>query len=188
MILAGHRVNSGASLPAHAATPQLSQIVTPQAPAAARGESQSWHRHWRPAQNHSPSAITKSAAEPFCVGFCPRSSVGARKGCGSCSRNHAGYLPIRPACPGDPQRGQASWFARLTQVLGAVAQSGSAPRSHRGGQGFKSPQLHPGQGPVHRQGTGLFDLPAAANGSNGQVSQSPSLRSASRVASDGASV
>ena len=25
---------------------------------------------------------------------------------------------------------------------GAVAQSGSAPRSHRGGQGFKSPQLH----------------------------------------------
>src|SRR5271165_1825894 len=28
--------------------------------------------------------------------------------------------------------------------LGAVAQSGSAPRSHRGGQGFKSPQLHPG--------------------------------------------
>src|SRR5580704_13778705 len=33
-------------------------------------------------------------------------------------------------------------FARLSQVLGAVAQSGSAPRSHRGGQGFKSPQLH----------------------------------------------
>ena len=27
--------------------------------------------------------------------------------------------------------------------LGAVAQSGSAPRSHRGGQGFESPQLHP---------------------------------------------
>ena len=26
--------------------------------------------------------------------------------------------------------------------LGAVAQSGSAPRSHRGGQGFESPQLH----------------------------------------------
>src|SRR6185437_12886065 len=49
---------------------------------------------------------------------------------------------------GDPWRGQASWFARLTQVLGAVAQSGSAPRSHREGQGFKSPQLHrvlPGQ-------------------------------------------
>src|SRR3712207_937210 len=27
-------------------------------------------------------------------------------------------------------------------VEGAVAQSGSAPRSHRGGQGFNSPQLH----------------------------------------------
>jgi hypothetical protein len=39
-------------------------------------------------------------------------------------------------------RGQGRWFATLAQVLGAVAQSGSAPRSHRGGQGFKSPQLH----------------------------------------------
>src|SRR5580704_2196877 len=39
--------------------------------------------------------------------------------------------------------GQGPSFARLSQVLGAVAQSGSAPRSHRGGQGFKSPQLHP---------------------------------------------
>jgi hypothetical protein len=34
-------------------------------------------------------------------------------------------------------------FATLSAVPGAVAQSGSAPRSHRGGQGFKSPQLHP---------------------------------------------
>src|SRR5208282_3208490 len=33
-------------------------------------------------------------------------------------------------------------FATLTGGLGAVAQSGSAPRSHRGGQGFESPQLH----------------------------------------------
>src|SRR5215472_1133986 len=33
-------------------------------------------------------------------------------------------------------------FATLAPGLGAVAQSGSAPRSHRGGQGFKSPQLH----------------------------------------------
>jgi hypothetical protein len=31
----------------------------------------------------------------------------------------------------------------------------------------------------------VFDLVAAANGSNGHASQSPSLRSASRVASDG---
>src|SRR4029077_16301757 len=30
-----------------------------------------------------------------------------------------------------------------SRPVGAVAQSGSAPRSHRGGQGFKSPQLHP---------------------------------------------
>jgi hypothetical protein len=43
-----------------------------------------------------------------------------------------------------PWRKQAAEFARLTLVLGAVAQSGSAPRSHRGGQGFESPQLHPG--------------------------------------------
>src|SRR5271169_5467505 len=51
-------------------------------------------------------------------------------------------------------RGQGTWFARLTQVLGAVAQSGSAPRSHRGGQGFKSPQLHPG----FPRSSGLFDF------------------------------
>ena len=39
-------------------------------------------------------------------------------------------LPFRrPGRPGLP-------------TYGAVAQSGSAPRSHRGGQGFKSPQLH----------------------------------------------
>jgi hypothetical protein len=48
---------------------------------------------------------------------------------------------LRPAAM--LMRGQRGSFARLTQVLGAVAQSGSAPRSHRGGQGFKSPQLHP---------------------------------------------
>ncbi len=44
------------------------------------------------------------------------------------------------------------WFGRPANLVagparrggspGAVAQSGSAPRSHRGGQGFKSPQLH----------------------------------------------
>src|SRR5580658_9632830 len=38
--------------------------------------------------------------------------------------------------------GQGRRFATLAQVLGAVAQSGSAPRSHRGGYVFKSPQLH----------------------------------------------
>ena len=32
--------------------------------------------------------------------------------------------------------------ASLRQFQGAVAQFGSAPRSQRGGQGFKSPQLH----------------------------------------------
>ena len=51
-------------------------------------------------------------------------------------------------------REQGASFARLTQVLGAVAQSGSAPRSHRGGQGFKSPQLHP----RYCRSDGLFDF------------------------------
>jgi 1,5-anhydro-D-fructose reductase (1,5-anhydro-D-mannitol-forming) len=49
-----------------------------------------------------------------------------------------GRQPLR-----NPWRKQPAEFARLTLVLGAVAQSGSAPRSHRGGQGFESPQLHP---------------------------------------------
>src|SRR6516165_6625338 len=52
--------------------------------------------------------------------------------------------PAQPAsrCADDRMREQPPVFATLTAVLGAVAQSGSAPRSHRGGQGFKSPQLH----------------------------------------------
>ncbi len=33
------------------------------------------------------------------------------------------------------------WYSLIW--FGAVAQSGSASRSHREGQGFKSPQLHP---------------------------------------------
>ncbi len=36
----------------------------------------------------------------------------------------------------------ASGAPGSTNLVGAVAQSGSAPRSHRGGQGFESPQLH----------------------------------------------
>src|SRR5207237_772353 len=39
---------------------------------------------------------------------------------------------------------------------GVVAQSGSAPRSHRGGQGFESPQLHPVQGPFPSREPAFF--------------------------------
>src|SRR5262249_59914330 len=39
-------------------------------------------------------------------------------------------------------------------------------RSHRGGQGFRSPQLHPGQRPVPNMEPTLFDLGAAAKCSN----------------------
>src|SRR6266516_113392 len=51
-------------------------------------------------------------------------------------------------------------FATLTGVLGAVAQSGSAPRSHRGGQGFKSPQLH-FKGSISNTGPVLYGLRTA---------------------------
>src|SRR5487761_1809985 len=44
------------------------------------------------------------------------------------------------AASGDARTTAAVCYA--VSGLGAVAQSGSAPRSHRGGQGFKSPQLH----------------------------------------------
>src|SRR5580698_3999372 len=44
--------------------------------------------------------------------------------------------------------------------------SGRAPRSHRGGHWFDPSIAHPAQRPVPIPGTGLFDLPAAANGSN----------------------
>jgi hypothetical protein len=55
VIVADHRVNNGAQLPAHAATPRLSQIVTIQAPAAAAcGESQPRQRHYDQPRSQSP--------------------------------------------------------------------------------------------------------------------------------------
>src|SRR5699024_12658212 len=67
-----------------------------------------------------------------------------------------GFLAARaPRCLGTTSTYGVCAFGALAEpcepgyVLGAVAQSGSAPRSHRGGQGFESPQLHHGtQGPV----------------------------------------
>ncbi len=50
----------------------------------------------------------------------------------------------------------AGWDRRRLAGGGAVAQTGSAPRSHRGGQGFKSPQLHPVRRPFPVVGDGLF--------------------------------
>ncbi len=63
--------------------------------------------------------------------------------------NAGAWLPRRSLADGPPVItsalidsvcGSAGWYPR--RRLGAVAQSGSAPRSQRGGQGFKSPQLH----------------------------------------------
>ena len=53
-----------------------------------------------------------------------------------------GWAPIRT--PGGALLSSASSClpAIVRRQPGAVAQSGSAPRSQRGGQGFKSPQLH----------------------------------------------
>src|SRR5438067_336744 len=44
------------------------------------------------------------------------------------------------AAPGSPPVAVPARPDGTVAVRGAVAQSGSAPRSHRGGQGFKSPQ------------------------------------------------
>ena len=79
-------------------------------------------------------------------------------------------------------------FSDVQECRATAALPGCVLSSHRGGQGFKSPQLHPGQGPVPITGPAFLDLGAAAKCSSDQVSQSLSLRSASRVASDGASV
>ena len=52
---------------------------------------------------------------------------------------------IEPVAPGPPGAAPVAAPERRDgklSVEGAVAQSGSAPRSHRGGQGFNSPQLH----------------------------------------------
>jgi hypothetical protein len=72
-----------------------------------------------------------------------RQQAPAQRGAGPACR----LLPRVPAhavVDGLGLRGQGPPFATLAAGPGAVAQSGSAPRSHRGGQGFESPQLHLG--------------------------------------------
>ena len=69
MILADHRVNNGASLPAHAATPRLSQIVTIQAPGSRLRRITAPAASLMTSEDHSPSAVTEFAAEPeMCTG------------------------------------------------------------------------------------------------------------------------
>jgi len=64
VILADHCVNSGASLPAHAATPRPPQIVTIQALPAAPRLITAPPASLMTSGNHSPSAVTEFAAEP----------------------------------------------------------------------------------------------------------------------------
>ena len=68
---------------------------------------------------------------------------------------------LRLDAPGSGSRaGRADLLALLRPGTGrgAVAQSGSAPRSHRGGQGFKSPQLHPRSKAISASEMAFFDL------------------------------
>src|SRR4051812_581733 len=66
--------------------------------------------------------------------------------------------PVRGAYP-RPANVVAGPLPNRYAVPGAVAQTGSAPRSHRGGQGFKSPQLHKGNSKSEAQGE---DAPGAS--------------------------
>jgi len=50
------------------------------------------------------------------------------------------HLRLRP--PNNAQRAAINWAAQYELSHGAVAQLARAPRWHRGGQGFESPQLH----------------------------------------------
>jgi hypothetical protein len=72
----------------------------------------------------------------------------ARPGaCRGRGRRRSGLAAVSSGPPCYRLRRSITAFAHGQQGAvrspGAVAQSGSAPRSHRGGQGFKSPQLHP---------------------------------------------
>ena len=77
-------------------------------------------------------------------------------GSAACRRGPRSGCPTTPARrPGTTRSASAGgpWPAgRVLSGLGAVAQSGSAPRSHRGGQGFESPQLHPARPPLRPGG------------------------------------
>lgn len=102
--------------------------------------------------------------------------------------------PARPARNGFPST--PIGVLRFHSLQGPVAQTGSAPRSHRGGQGFKSPQVHNRSEPLSERSGRGFVVPCGSEVrvaakyvqqliSIGPSSCRPSFRRALRVASDG---
>src|SRR5688572_22577243 len=102
--------------------------------------------------SRAPSLIAAFDIEPYAsntLGMCVRSSL---VGAWSASRVSVA-LPMRPPfyVGGMTLHGRRfsvskarPWAAlQSSPYHGAVAQSGRAPALHAGGQGFKSPQLHP---------------------------------------------
>jgi hypothetical protein len=97
-----------------------------------------WPRHESGEMpNAGQSAPTK---RPICLGHGPRFGQLPQHRLGQCPSIPARSSSVIIGILIDSVCSRAGWYPR--RRLGAVAQSGSAPRSHRGGQGFKSPQLH----------------------------------------------
>jgi hypothetical protein len=124
--------------------------VRPEEAGARSGLVSTFHEQAAPWASRSspawpPPGWPPSPARPASPARSPpvRSPPSSRRGSRPWSRRPATPFREPRPWPTSTAREQPPSFARLTEVLGAVAQSGSAPRSHRGGQGFKSPQLHP---------------------------------------------
>ena len=86
----------------------------------------------------------------------------------------------------DQRSGAPSGVLEFHSLQGPVAQSGSAPRSHRGGLGFESPQLHPRPTRVRgKRGPGrscrFCSAPPRGRGLRHPHPRSPSASSVRRV-------
>src|SRR5215831_9690568 len=143
------------SLPWLARSPSHSATMSRRARTRYRPDRRRW---WPRRQMPSRHRMPRSSTSP--PGSATRSTTSTPT-----PRNGPSATEPPPAgARRSPMREQAPAFATLTAVLGAVAQSGSAPRSHRGGQGFKSPQLHQVTAGQLPQAAGVLSEPGAKSG------------------------
>lgn len=110
---------------------------TPPGPPARTGTARRTHR-----RTHRPRSARRP--RPAAVPAVPRRPAGP----GSGAARRSSTSTTTATAPARPTSSRKGFLCRPDGVLefhslqGPVAQSGSAPRSHRGGLGFKSPQVH----------------------------------------------
>ncbi len=95
----------------------------------------------RPPQQDAGRPTPQPVLQPAATRAWTRRSSTSRSG-----REHRSALRAVPTVPAGGRRGGSTPSPVLTSTIArGCGAAGSAPRSQRGGQGFESPQLHPGQ-------------------------------------------